>query len=87
MKQNEERAYKEAQSANQTAANYREDLSFLNKEQARLTEELEYEKEQKLKTQDQLHKVELDYQNVLNSANDQSLRREVDSLRGLREIN
>ena len=89
MKQDEERAYNEAQTANENANNYREDLSFLTKEQTRLTNELQYERDQKVKLQDQLQKIEHDHNEVLNSGymKDEALKRELESLRSLREIN
>lgn len=40
MKRDEERAYQEADTATHNANNYREDLSFLSKEQNRLQNEL-----------------------------------------------
>jgi hypothetical protein len=48
LKQGEERAYNEAQEATRSATNYREDLSFLTKEQSRLNNEITYERELKL---------------------------------------
>jgi predicted nucleic acid-binding Zn-ribbon protein len=43
LKHGEERATQEADLAHQSASNYREDLSFLTKEQSRLTAELQSE--------------------------------------------
>ena len=89
MQQDQERAQYEAENANKEAHNYREDVSFLTKEQNRLQDEITMEREEKLIAQDQLRKVEHDYQELLNNGymKDETVKRELDSLRSLREIN
>lgn len=89
MQQHQDKAQYEADTANKDAHGLREDVSFLTKEQNRLQEELNIERDEKHFATDKLRKIEHDYSELLNSGNfkDETMRRELESLRSLREIN
>ena len=83
LKNSENQAFNEAQNANANANNYREDLSFLTKEQARLNDELRHEREERILAQDRLRIVELEFQNFRDNGHlsDDFVRKELENLR------
>ena len=79
----------EAQAANQSASNYREDISYLTKEQNRLVEELRLEQEKNASANDRYRRLELEFQEFRENGHvrDETVRRELESLRSLKELN
>ena len=89
LKNSENQAFNEAQNANANANNYREDLSFLTKEQARLNDELRHEREERILAQDRLRIVELEFQNFRDNGHlsDDFVRKELENLRITKDSN
>ena len=89
LKNSENQAFNEAQNANANANNYREDLSFLTKEQARLNDELRHEREERILAQDRLRIIELEFQNFRDNGHlsDDFVRKELENLRITKDSN